>query len=101
MSENFNANSVSSRLAEISEELHALSNVAKPESANYLSLEETFTYVNSLYNNTIDVELISMQSGLHANTVRKLFKDKDAFMNAKLSTVQSFLDTLGISLWSR
>lgn len=101
MSSSFNTSKVSSRLLEISEELQALSKVAKPESANYSNLDDTFAQINSLYETDIDVELIAMQSGLHPNTVRKLFKDKDAFSSAKLSTIQAFLDTLGISIWTR
>ena len=100
MSESNNASRVSERLAQISDKLRELSKASQPESANYLSIEETFTRVNALYTSTIDVELIAMQSGLHTNTVRKLFKDKDAFMSAKLSTIESFLDTLGMSLWA-
>ena len=103
MSDNFNASRVSSRLIEISNELQELSKAAKPESVNYLSIEQTFKRVNTMYKHdaSIDVELISMQSGLHPNTVRKLFKDKDAFVSAKLSTIESFLNTLGMSLWAR
>jgi Holliday junction resolvasome RuvABC endonuclease subunit len=100
MSEQTRASRVSERLVQISNELRQLSEASEPESQKYLSIEETFTRVNALYTNTIDVELIAMQSGLHTNTVRKLFKDKDAFFNAKLSTIESFLDTLGMSVWT-
>tara|TARA_B100002003_G_C14041301_1_gene501742 strand:+ start:706 stop:1011 length:306 start_codon:yes stop_codon:yes gene_type:complete len=101
MSELNKASRVSERLIQISEELREISKASKPESETYLSINETFEQVNALYTNTINVELISMQSGLHPNTIRKLFKDKEAFMSAKLSTIESFLDTLGMSLWAK
>jgi hypothetical protein len=94
---------LSTLLTEISAELRPLSRATNSESHKYLNIVGTFKHVNELYRLrvNVDIELIAMQSGLHENTVRKLFRDEDAFMSAKLSTIVSFLDTLGISLWAR
>lgn len=100
MSGQSNSERFTQRLTEISEELRSLATNVEPKGKSLFTIDEAFEEVTSLYKNdaSINVELISMQSGLHENTVRKLFKDKNAFMSAKLSTVMSFLATLGISL---
>lgn len=100
MSNEYSENYLEHRLSEMGKELENLSRMAKPESAEYMNFPDLFERVNAMYKD-IDVELISMQSGLHENTIRRLFTKRDAFFNAKLCNLEKFLDVLGISLWAR
>lgn len=91
----------SQQLHDIVKQLQDVNKQLNVPHVGFNSLEETHRLINEKGTKAFDVELIALQTELHPNTVRKMFKSKDYFLNAKLNNVDRFLNAIGIELWAK
>ena len=91
----------SQQLHDIVERLQDVNKQLNVPHVGFNNLEETHHLINEKGTKAFDVELISLQTELHPNTVRKMIKNKEYFLNAKLSNVEKFLNAIGIELWAK